>query len=58
MTEYLIAVLASGVLALVFAWFRARAVARADAGTERMAEIAGYIREGAMAFIRRHTLKK
>ena len=53
MTEYLIAVLASGVLALVFAWFRARAVARADAGTERMAEIAGYIREGAMAFLRR-----
>ncbi|NRA03103.1 MAG: sodium-translocating pyrophosphatase [Myxococcales bacterium] len=53
MNEYVIAVLASGVLALVFAWFRARAVARADVGTERMAEIAGYIREGAMAFLRR-----
>jgi K(+)-stimulated pyrophosphate-energized sodium pump len=47
------AVAASGVLALLFAWTRARKVARSDAGTERMAEIGGYIREGAMAFLRR-----
>jgi K(+)-stimulated pyrophosphate-energized sodium pump len=41
------------VLALLFAWVRANKVAKADEGTERMAEIGGYIREGAMAFLRR-----
>ncbi len=53
MNEVLIAVAGTGVLALVFAYWRARVVARADVGTEEMAEIAGYIREGAMAFLRR-----
>jgi K(+)-stimulated pyrophosphate-energized sodium pump len=51
--EPIIGVAACGVLALVFAFWRARVVARAEVGTERMAEIAGYIREGAMAFLRR-----
>jgi K(+)-stimulated pyrophosphate-energized sodium pump len=46
-----VAVLVSGVIALVFAWLKAQSVARAEVGTERMAEIAGYIREGAMAFL-------
>ena len=53
MNEPVIAVAATGVLALLFAGLRANKVARADVGTERMAEIAGYIREGAMAFLRR-----
>ncbi len=46
-------VAASGVVALIYAYFRAAQVGRADAGTERMEEVAGYIREGAMAFLRR-----
>jgi K(+)-stimulated pyrophosphate-energized sodium pump len=46
-------VLACGALGLLFAWTRAAKVARADVGTERMAEIAGFIREGAMAFLNR-----
>jgi K(+)-stimulated pyrophosphate-energized sodium pump len=37
--------------ALVFAWLKAQGVARADAGTDRMKEIASYIQEGAMAFL-------
>jgi K(+)-stimulated pyrophosphate-energized sodium pump len=44
---------AAGVLALIYAWFKARAVNKADAGTDRMKEIAGYIRDGAMAFLGR-----
>jgi K(+)-stimulated pyrophosphate-energized sodium pump len=42
-----------GVLALVFAWYKAMYVNRQDAGTDRMAEIASYIREGAIAFLKR-----
>jgi K(+)-stimulated pyrophosphate-energized sodium pump len=42
-----------GVIALLFAWYKAGFVARQDAGTERMKEIASFIREGAMAFLRR-----
>ncbi|MEE8521408.1 MAG: sodium-translocating pyrophosphatase [Gemmatimonadota bacterium] len=53
MNEPLIAVAGAGVLALIFAFWRARVVARADAGTDEMIEIAGYIREGAMAFLNR-----
>ncbi len=43
----------AGVLALVFALFKTQAINRADAGTDRMKEIAGHIREGAMAFLGR-----
>jgi len=43
----------AGVLALVYAFFKTRAVNRADAGTKKMQEIAGHIREGAMAFLGR-----
>ena len=53
MNELVIAVAGTGVLALIFAWWRANVVARADAGTDEMKEIAGYIREGAMAFLNR-----
>ena len=43
----------AGILALLFAWYLAANVARQDAGTPRMKEIAAAIQEGAMAFLRR-----
>ena len=51
MTTTVLWVLGAGILALIFAAWRASVVARADVGTERMAEISGYIQEGAMAFL-------
>ncbi|MCK5242083.1 sodium-translocating pyrophosphatase [bacterium] len=44
---------AAGVLALLFAYFKAKQVNKADSGTEKMVEIGGHIREGAMAFLGR-----
>ncbi len=44
---------AAGVLALVFALFKARWVKGQDAGDEKMQKIAGHIQEGAMAFLSR-----
>ena len=51
----LLAILApvTGVLALIFAYGLSSWINKMDEGTERMKEIAGYIREGAMAFLRR-----
>jgi K(+)-stimulated pyrophosphate-energized sodium pump len=42
-----------GVVALIFAYMKSGTVNKADAGTDRMKEIAGHIREGAMAFLAR-----
>jgi len=42
-----------GIIALAFALFLASKVNKVDAGTDRMKEIAGYIHEGSMAFLRR-----
>jgi K(+)-stimulated pyrophosphate-energized sodium pump len=42
---------AAGILALLFAFYRATWVAKQDAGTKEMVEIAGFIKEGAMAFL-------
>ena len=42
-----------GVIAVLFAFVKAQAIGRMDAGTARMKEIAGYINEGAMAFLSR-----
>ena len=42
-----------GVLALLFALYKASVVSKADSGTDRMKEIASYIHEGAMAFLER-----
>ena len=42
-----------GVVALLFAFYLSKKVSKQDAGTDRMKEIAGYIREGAMAFLKR-----
>ena len=43
----------AGVLALVYAFVRSMWINRQDAGTDEMKEIAGYIRDGAMAFLGR-----
>ena len=51
MTNYF-AVIAA-VIGLVVAFCLASWIKKADEGTDRMKEIAGYIREGAMAFLRR-----
>jgi K(+)-stimulated pyrophosphate-energized sodium pump len=48
---YLIPLL--GLVALIFAFFKANWVNRQDPGTEKMIEISGYVREGAMAFLKR-----
>jgi K(+)-stimulated pyrophosphate-energized sodium pump len=42
----------AGLLALLFTYNRAQWVARQDPGTDRMKRIAGYITDGAMAFLR------
>jgi K(+)-stimulated pyrophosphate-energized sodium pump len=42
-----------GVAALVYAWARSSWIARQDAGSDQMKTIAGYIRDGAMAFLGR-----
>ncbi|MDO9493732.1 sodium-translocating pyrophosphatase [Acetobacterium sp.] len=44
---------AIGVVALLVALIFAKRVTAVDAGTDRMKEIAGYIHEGAMAFLKR-----
>jgi K(+)-stimulated pyrophosphate-energized sodium pump len=44
---------ALGIIGLVVAFLIYRSVASRPAGTERMQEIAGYIHEGAMAFLKR-----
>ncbi len=45
--------LGAGALALIFAFIKTTLVNKNDMGTDRMKEIAGYIREGAMAFLGR-----
>jgi K(+)-stimulated pyrophosphate-energized sodium pump len=47
------AVIASGILALIFAWVRSAWIQRQDTGTEKMISISQHIREGAMAFLTR-----
>ena len=42
---------AGAILALVFAWHFYRTMMRASEGTDEMAEIAGHVRAGAMAYI-------
>ena len=53
MKELIYAAPAAGVLALLFAFWKATWVAKQDAGDKKMVEIAGLIREGAMAFLGR-----
>ncbi|MFH1708991.1 MAG: sodium-translocating pyrophosphatase [Planctomycetota bacterium] len=44
---------AAGVLALLYAWYRASWINKQDAGNEKMQEISSAIREGAMAYLKR-----
>ncbi|RLD03320.1 MAG: sodium-translocating pyrophosphatase, partial [Chloroflexota bacterium] len=44
-------VLLTAIAALVYAWFLAREVLKEDPGTERMQEISGAIRTGAIAYL-------
>ncbi len=44
---------AGGAIALLFAFYLAGKVSKADPGNETMVEIAGHIHEGAMAFLKR-----
>jgi K(+)-stimulated pyrophosphate-energized sodium pump len=44
---------AAGALALLFALIKSSWINKQDAGTDRMKEIGGYIRDGAMAFLAR-----
>ena len=43
---------AASIVALLFAWAFYRLMKREDEGTERMREIAGHVRKGAMAYLR------
>ena len=43
---------AAGVVALLFTYIKSAWVAKQEVGTEKMAKIAGFIAEGAMAFLR------
>lgn len=43
----------AGVVALLYAFFKASTINKVDAGNDRMKEIASYIQEGAMAFLSR-----
>ncbi len=43
----------AGVMALIYAFIKTMSINKADAGTDKMKEIGGYIREGAMAFLGR-----
>jgi K(+)-stimulated pyrophosphate-energized sodium pump len=43
----------AGILGLLFAFYLSSKISKADPGTDRMKEIAGYIEEGAMAFLKR-----
>lgn len=43
----------AGLIALVFAFYKASVINKMDSGNERMREIASYIEQGAMAFLRR-----
>ena len=53
MTEILWGILACGALSILYAAFTIQSVMKADAGNQRMQEIAGAIREGASAYLNR-----
>ncbi len=53
MSAVIAALIGTGVVGLAYAALKSRWISRQDAGSERMREIAGYIRTGAMAFLHR-----
>ncbi|MBT8385845.1 MAG: sodium-translocating pyrophosphatase [Ignavibacteria bacterium] len=53
MPNWIYIIPALGIVALIFAFVKAKWVSSQDPGTERMVEISGYVRDGAMAFLKR-----
>jgi K(+)-stimulated pyrophosphate-energized sodium pump len=53
MTGYYVLVVACGVLAVAYGWLTSRQVLAADAGTQRMQQIAAAVQEGASAYLNR-----
>lgn len=53
MTDIFLLVPVASILALVFAWFFFKSLMKNSEGTARMKEIAQYVREGAMAYLKR-----
>ena len=53
MENYLLWSTLTGVLALAFAYYLSTGISNAEPGNARMREIAGFIHEGAMAFLYR-----
>lgn len=53
MSIFAIAAVVAAIIALVFAYGLSSWISKVDEGNDRMKEIAGYIREGAMAFLTR-----
>ncbi len=52
MSPYFYLIPVFGVIGLLYTWYRSWWVSRQEAGTDRMQEIATYVAEGAMAFLR------
>jgi len=53
MPNWIYIIPALGIIALIFAFIKAKWVSKQEPGTERMTEISGYVRDGAMAFLKR-----
>ena len=53
MSNIFLLVPVASILALVFAWFFFKSMMKNSEGTDRMKEIAQYVREGAMAYLKR-----
>ena len=53
LSDPMYAVVASGLIALIFAFAKSKWIAKQDEGTDKMKEIGGHIRDGAMAFLTR-----
>jgi K(+)-stimulated pyrophosphate-energized sodium pump len=53
MPNWIYIIPALGIVALIFAFIKAKWVSHLDPGTDRMVEISGYVRDGAMAFLKR-----
>jgi K(+)-stimulated pyrophosphate-energized sodium pump len=53
MTQWFWIALAAGVAAVLYGWLQSRSIMSADAGSDRMKEIASAIQEGANAYLKR-----
>jgi K(+)-stimulated pyrophosphate-energized sodium pump len=53
MPNWIFIIPALGIVALIFAFIKTKWISSLDPGTERMVEISGFVRDGAMAFLKR-----